>query len=411
MSPIRAAGLGRVAATPLAFGSVAGSGILSLPSAVYAEAGPASLVVWVVAALMCVPMLLMFQDAMRLSADGKALQALVARGLRPWVGTAMPLMFLFVVIVGLPTGCVVAGRYVQRGLGWSSGSGGVVIAGALLAVALTASLTGSQVGGAVQLAGSAALVATGLALIATGARHASYPIDVTPTHQITSTLLPGVLLAFWAFVGFENLTFLGRELRDPSRDFLPVSAAALCLYGGFAVALTLTIAVRVERLAVDPVAGLLDIATNAALRVVVAVVAVSAMLINSAAWVRGVSHLIANAGRSGQLPAPLGRRPLARTALLAVLFTTTLTTLAIEPQLTVDALAAASAVFVLIYLICIVSYLRGQGLTKRTALNAALIPVMLLTLIQSGTRAIYGITIAIACLIWCRANNRTPSRH
>ncbi|WP_415857141.1 hypothetical protein [Sinomonas sp. G460-2] len=51
------------------------------------------------------------------------------------------------------------------------------------------------------------------------------------TGAIGQTLLPGVLLAFWAFVGFENLTFLGRDLRDPRRHFLPVSAVAPGLYG------------------------------------------------------------------------------------------------------------------------------------------------------------------------------------
>jgi amino acid efflux transporter len=50
---------------------------------------------------------------------------------------------------------------------------------------------------------------------------------VAPDVHWPDILLPGVVLAFWAFSGFENLTFLSREFRRPERDYLPVSAIAL----------------------------------------------------------------------------------------------------------------------------------------------------------------------------------------
>lgn len=408
MASTRSPGLGRLAAVPLAFGSIAGSGILSLPSAVYSEAGSASLVVWLVAAGMCVPMLLMFQDAMRLSGTGDALQTLVTRGLQPWVGAAMPLMFLFVVVVGLPTGCLVAGRYVERGLHWPGA--GSAVAAALLLLTLIANSAGRQVGGVIQFAGSGALVITGVFLIISGLDHATQPIAVVPTVAATGHVLPGVLLAFWAFVGFENLTFLGRELRHPARDFLPVSVTALALYGAFAIALTLTIAACVQQNTVDPIVGLLQLATNPAVQAGVALVALTAMLINSAAWVRGVDSLIAGAGRDGQLPVAFHDHRSARTLLLTGLFAITLVVLSIAPHLIVDALAASSAVFVLIYLVCIVAYLRTLGLTLRTGLNALLIPVMTITLVQSGSRSVYGVVVATGCLIWCRRTTKGNPR-
>lgn len=398
-------GLSRWAGIPLAFGSIAGSGVLSLPSAVYAESGASSLLVWLVAALMCVPMLLMFQDTMKLSGDGGALQALVTRGTRPWAGAAMPLMFLFVVVIGLPTGCVVAGRYVERGLGWSGA--GTVTAAALLAAALAANIAGGQTSKAVQLLGSAALVVTGIVLIVLGACQASQPLDLAPRGDVLHVLLPGALLAFWAFVGFENLTFLSRDLVDPNRDFLPVSLAALMLYGAFVIALTITIAVCVEQQNVDPVAGLLQLSNSRAVRVGVVAVALAAMLINSTAWVRGVSQLVANAARDGYFPSVMQHRQSTRTALLGSLFAITLTVLALAPGMVVDALAASSAVFVLIYLICIVSYVRTFGVTPRTSLNAILIPVMATILVQSGSRSAYGVVVTICCLCWCRFKGST----
>jgi amino acid transporter len=70
------------------------------------------------------------------------------------------------------------------------------------------------------------------------------------------------LLAFWAFVGFENLTFLTSHLKDPGRDFLFICFTALGLYCALAIALTLAVSVRTNARDVDPVAGLLQIASG-----------------------------------------------------------------------------------------------------------------------------------------------------
>jgi amino acid efflux transporter len=74
-------GLRRRQAIPLAIGSIAGSGILFLPSAVYVEAGRNSLLVWALSTLVCLPMLLMFEDMVRATPDGGSIQAFIGAGL------------------------------------------------------------------------------------------------------------------------------------------------------------------------------------------------------------------------------------------------------------------------------------------------------------------------------------------
>ncbi|WP_415857140.1 hypothetical protein [Sinomonas sp. G460-2] len=77
-----------------------------------------------------------------------------------------------------------------------------------------------------------------------------------------------------------------------------------------------------------------------------------------------------------------------------------------DPSLTVDALAASSAVFVLIYLVCIVSYVRSHGPSAGCVANLALLPVMAAALVQSGTSSVYGILVAAGCLAWSRTRAR-----
>jgi amino acid efflux transporter len=409
-------GLRRREAIPLAIGSVAGSGILFLPSAVYVEAGRNSLLVWLLSTALCLPLLLMFQDMVRANPGGDGIQAFVRAGLGEVLGRCVPLLFLSLVIVGLPAGALVAGRYVARALG----AGEAVMAVAALAVllaALAVNLAGVRASTRVQHAGTWALVAMALVLLGSAASGGRASLStVTPDASHLGVLLPGVVLAMWTFAGFENLTFLSRELRRPERDFLPVSATALGLYGLLTVLLTVAIAVRVPRGEVDQVVGLLQLAR--ALRwqqgvvAAVTVIAFGAAALNSVAWVWGVSRVVARAGAAGILPRALARSgqggvPRRAVLLLGGLFAVTLAVLVAVPGILVDAVAAASAIFILLYLLCIVSYLRVRGLAPRPLANLLLLPPLATSLVQSGWRSLYGAAVLLVALAAQLVRRRT----
>jgi amino acid efflux transporter len=412
-------GLARWQAVPLAIGSVAGSGILFLPSAVYAEAGDASLVVWLVATVLCLPMLAMFDDMVRANPDGDGIEAFIRAGLGDVVGRCVPPMFLALVVVGLPAGAMVAGRYVAQAVG-AGRAAAVLCALSLLAAAVAANLAGSRASARVQHAGTVALAAMAVGLVAAAAPGVSGGLDaVGPSLGHLGPVLPAVLLAFWAFAGFENLTFLSSELRDPRRDFLPVSAVALGTYGLFTILLTVAIAVRIPRTQVDEVTGLLQLAETVRPRslVVGAVtgIAFGAMALNAVAWVWGVSQLVARAATTGAVPAALGRTtptgvPRRAVLLLAALFAVTTTVLAASPGVVVDAVATAGAIFVVLYLLSIVSYVRVRGLTARSVPNLPLLAVLGAALVQSGWRSLYAVVVLAGSLAAQVARRRRRRR-
>ncbi len=401
-------GLNRRQAIPLAIGSVAGSGILFLPSAVYVEAGRNSLLVWVLAAVMCVPMLLMFEDMVRANPDGNGIEAFIRAGLGDVMGRCVPLMFLSLVIVGLPAGSLVAGRYVIRALG-ADDAVMVLAAVSVLVVALATNLAGVRASARVQNAGSWTLVAMAIVLLLAAALGEGSGLSpVAPDTGDLDVLLPGVVLAFWAFAGFENLTFLSREFRRPERDFLPVAAAALGVYGLLTILLTVAIAVRVPRGQVDEVVGLLQLAHTMEPRQVVVtavtVIAFGTMVLNAVAWVWGVSRLVAAAAGAAVLPRGLARTtehgvPRRAVLLLGGLVTVGLVVLVLIPGILVDAVATAGAIFIVLYLLSIVSYLRVHGLTVRSVANLLLLVLLAASLVQSGWRSVYGVVVLIAALV------------
>ncbi len=405
-SPARP-GLSRRQAIPLAVGSVAGSGILFLPSAVYVAAGHNSLVVWALATVLCLPMLLMFEDMVRTNPDGRGIEAFIRQGLGDAFARCVPVMFLSLVIIGLPAGTLVAGRYAGRALE-AGRAVEVVAAVAVLLAALASNLLGVKTNTRLQTATTWALVAMASVLLVSALPAAGDGLGtVTPDTADLGVVLPAVILAFWAFAGFENLTFLSREFRNPERDFLPVSIIALGVYGLFTILLTVAIAVRIERAEVDQVAGLLQLAGYLEPRQLVIwcvmAIALFAMALNAVAWVWGVSRLVAQAGANRILPSWLAALspdgvPRRALGLLAVLFAGTLAVLIGYPGLLVDAVATASAIFILLYLLSIVSYVRIRGLTARSAPNLLLLVVMVVSLVYSGWRTVYGLVVLAGAL-------------
>lgn len=399
-------GLTRRKAIPLAIGSVAGSGILFLPSAVYVAAGGNSMIVWGVSTLLCLPMLLMFEDMVRANPDGRSIEAFIRLGLGDAFARCVPVMFLALVTLGLPAGAFVAGRYVTQALGTGPGTVLAVAVGVLVG-AVAANLAGVRANVRVQTVTTWALVTVAAVLLASALPAAPDRLDtMAPDLARLGVVLPTAVLAFWAFAGFENLTFLSREFQRPGRDFLPVSVIALGVYGLLTVLLTAAIAIRVPRADVDEVSGLLQLAATTQPRQLVVgtvtVIAVAAMVLNAVAWVWGVSRLVARAGEHRVLPAALAteRRGVPRRSvlLLAVLFTGTCTVLAAFPDLVVEAIATASAIFILLYVLSIVSYLRVRGLTVRSLLNVLTLVVMVVSLAQSGWRTLYGVAVFAAAL-------------
>jgi amino acid efflux transporter len=375
---------------------------------VYVAAGKNSLIVWVLSTLLCLPMLLMFDDMVRENPDGRGIESFIRRGLGDVFARCVPFMFIALVCVGLPSGAFVAGRYVARALGEGSATT-IIIAAAILLFAGATTVSGVRASTRLQNVVTWGLIAMALILLTSALPAARSGSDVLlPSTHGLGAVLPAVVLAFWAFAGFENLTFLSREFRHPERDFLPVSAIALAVYGAFTILLTLAIAVRIPRAQVDQVVGLLQLAETITPRTpviwAVTVIACAAMLLNAVSWIWGMSELARDAAERHYFPVWLEKAtaqgvPRRAIGVLLCLFTITGLVLVINSALVIDALAAASTIFMILYIMSIISYFVVRGITFRSMLNLGPLVLMAVSLFQSGWRSLYGVAILAVALI------------
>ncbi len=404
----------------LAIGSIAGSGILYLPSLTYVLAGHDVLFIWLGGTLLCLPMLFMFTDMVRLIPDGSGIEGFIARGLGSHVAATVPLLFLSVVVLGIPAGVLVAGEYLRSAIG-----GGMIVqlvgALAILAVAITTNLAGAAVGARVQRTVSWALLMVVVALCAFTAPLIDHGYRaVLPTVSAPAAILSGIVVAFWAYAGFENLTFIAGEFRNPRRDFPLAMIVAFLVYGGVAVALTVIIAALIPRDRVSDFSGLLQLAERLTpswlATSIIVVFALTIMQLNAASWLWGMSRLLYASARTKRLPdffAHLDNRGLPRRAilLLGIVFVGMTGMTAVFPNVLVSVFTVASSVFLFLYLLCLVSYLRVTRSSGKRLVYGALFVFLLATLLSIGLKILYPIVVFLLALLTSIVRERRLASH
>jgi len=298
-------------ATALALSIVIGSGLLVLPGLAYIESGGAAIYAWLLDALLVVPLLVVFAylGSRYPSAGGIAGFVQAAFSRRGGAMTEILLMGTFG--LGIAAIAITGGNYVAAATG--SGTGGAAVGTfALLGLAGVVNHRGAELSGRIQQVLAFLLVAvlTAAAVVALSFGDTSVGTGVASVSAWPAAI--GSLgLVFFAFTGWEMLSFTAEEYRRPKRDF-PLAVglsfvAVIGLYLAIALAIQLTVAPTDPRLASAPLAAMIGSAlgpTGAVALAVVSVLIIAANLIG-ACW--AASRLVYASAREGLLPERLAR--------------------------------------------------------------------------------------------------------
>jgi len=353
--------------TVFALSSVVGSGILFLPSLVYALAGRDSLVVWLGAGALALPLLLIMNDMVKRVSDGSGIAGFIALGLGDFAASSVPWLLLAIMFCGGSGSAYVAGRFIEVAFG--GGQARLFAVAFAIAIAATAiPALGFSIGRRIQSAITWCTIGFALAVLLLSWNEASSrSIDpVVPALGELRPILLGIVAAFFAFVGLENLTFIAGEFRHPERDFLTASVIAFSLYLVLLLALTLAFGVLTAQPgAVDPTSGLvgLSVGVGPGLARICALFGVFAVLSNLTSWVWGMSRMVYRAAQVGQLPRSLAPPSIAGVPRRAVLFAGApyllgVIALLARPAWTVTFLVFTGAMGSMLYLLALVSYMR-----------------------------------------------------
>lgn len=193
-------------------GVMVGAGIYVLTGAVAGLAGPWAPLAFLLAGLVAAPTALSYAEFAARVPEAAGEAAFVAKGFEwPGLGTVVGLLIVI-------PGTVSAAAVLRGGTGYLLGL--VDWPFALVAIALGMALTAVAVLGVLEslaLAGLFTLIEVcGLALVIWAGGSAE-PIPVTSAAVPVAGIGAAAVLAFFAFIGFEDIVNMAEEVRDPER--------------------------------------------------------------------------------------------------------------------------------------------------------------------------------------------------
>lgn len=389
----------------LTIGAVLGTGVISLPALAVHEAGPASLVAWAALLLLSVPLATTFAalGARHPDAGGVSTYARLAFG--PRTATVVGWSFFFAVPIGAPTAAGFGAAYVADAVGGGRSTTLLTTAAIILLVA-GMNFLGLRVSGRVQLG-----IAGTLAVLLAGATLVSLPHadlgNLTPfaPHGWVAVGSAAALLV-WAFAGWEAVTSLSADYRDPARDITRAAAVAIAvisvLYLGVAFA---TVAVLGSEPGAAPLADLLAVGLGEWARPAVAVVAVLLSVGAMNAYFAGGARLGAALARDDSLPRSLARGSRAGEVPRRSLAVVTLGALASLTVITVGGLSLnapllmTTGAFTLVYAVGTAAALRllPRGSWVRRGAAVAFVATLAL-LVATGTHLLGPSLVALGAL-------------
>jgi amino acid efflux transporter len=395
--------------TSYAVGSIVGSGILFLPSLTYKVSGSDVFLSWLLATVLCVPLLIMFYDMSKILKSNDGVKGFIELGLGKNIGACFPALMLSTVSIGMPSSALIVGKFVKEYFGLNGLD--YVVAFYLLAFGIGSNLFDKSIGTKIQNFVSVAFVIIGVVLFFLTAPQASGNYSkIIPIFNFSQTFA-GITMAFWAFAGFENLTFITQDFENPKKDFFRAMLIALVICGFLYLALTANYAAIIPYDSIQGVMGLFQLSTVIEPRIISSLVVVAlaffALKTNFNSWVRGLSSMIIRAASTGHLPKTfeLGNNSI---YLLGGLFSLSLMLSLVNPDFLEVGLVIVSSNFVVIYVLCTLSFLRVNNSLLKKTMALVTLAFLVASLTTSKEKLIYpAIIMGVSYLIFRLRSGRS----
>ena len=401
-------GLGLVRATTLYIAAVLGTGILILPALAARVAGPASILAVLAVLLLSIPLAGTFAALAARFPDAGGVATFVRLALGQTAARMAGYWFFFGVGVGAPVVGVLGAEYLVAVLGgqrWHV----VLVAVLVYLLPLAANAFGLRVSGSIQLVLTGALILVVIVVVGYSAP-ASSPSNFEPfLPQGWAGVGAAISLFVWAFAGWEAVTHIAGEFRNPRRTIPLATGIAIAVVGLAYLALQLVTVGVLGTNAGGSAVPLLDLVAATAPDFATVAVAAIAIIVTVGvlnAYLPAFANLGASLGRDGHLPrwiakgaeaGAVPRRALAVTALISGVYLIAL--VAVDLDLTM---------FILIHTSCMVSIyalgmLAAVRLLERFSLGwwMAVISVVLVggLVILAGPNLLVAGLLAVAALI------------
>ena len=296
-------------AVALYMSSVLGSGVLVLPGLAAQIAGPASLVAWIALSLISYPLAYTFASLSARRPESGGVYSFARESLGPSAANAVGWLFILWYVTGEPVVTVIAASYLAYAFPLTQ-TEIFLIAGLLTLGAFLVNYRGIVVSSRVQLGVIIAIV--GLLITAVVASAPSVnPANFTPFFP--NGYVPigvSAALIFWSYLGYENVSNVAEEFKNPEKDFHRSILFSVIVIGLLYISVAVaTVGTRAYTAggSVAPFAVMLSNALGIYGAIGTAILAVIIIFGTMNAYTTGISRVIYATAKDGGLPRMLDR--------------------------------------------------------------------------------------------------------
>ena len=294
-------------AVALYVSSVLGSGVLVLPGLAAQVAGPASMIAWVVLSLASYPFAYTFASLSARNPASGGIYAFAKESFGFHLATATGWLFALWFITGGPAVTLIAASYLAYA--FPLGRTEIfLVAGAVIAGAFVVNVRGIVFSNRIQLAVVGCIIA--LLVLAVALSIGSVrPESFVPF--LPNGLFPvgtAAALIFWSYLGYENVSNVAEEFRNPRKDFRRSIILSVVLIGSLYVSVAFVTVGTLAYKAGGSVAPFAAIFSHVLGRYGAAGTAILAVVIifgTVNAYTAGMSRVVLAVARDGGLPKAL----------------------------------------------------------------------------------------------------------
>lgn len=395
--------------------SVLGAGILVIPGLAAKTAGPGSLVAWAFLSLASYPFAFTFSSLSARKPESGGIYSFAKEAFGHGASAMTAWLFVAWVVLGAPAITLAAGTYLAYAFP-ISGPGVFVVAAGILVSAYAINLRGIRLSGRVQVVVVAVMVAIlALAVVASspGIRASNFsPLfpDGLASVGVASALI------VWSYLGYENVSNIAEEFKDPKRDFGRSVSVSVLLIGALYMAVAFTVVGTGSYTAgggVTPFAEMMSNVFGSYGGVAVSILAVVIIFSTVNAYTAGMGRVVYAAAADGNLPRFLAkvdpktgvpRRALAALFVMIMLSLTVYYVLHVDVQ---SAFLATSGAAVMTYVVGSASgirLLKGAGARRALPWASLLISVAILPFI--GPLLAASVPVAVLGFLYGRSRKR-----
>jgi amino acid efflux transporter len=294
-------------AVALYVSSVLGSGILVIPGLAAKVAGPSSLLAWLALAVLSYPFAYTFASLSVRRPESGGVYSFAKESLGGHTANAVGWLFASWYISGAPAATLVGASYLAYALPLDR-TEVFVSAAAMIIISFVINYLGISLSGKVQLGVTVSIVA--LLLITVVASAPSVRAENFQPFLTGGVGSVGVAAALiiWSYFGYENVSNVAEEFRDPGKDFHRSVLVSVALSSFLYVAVAFVIIGTKAYVAggsVAPFAAILSGLFGGSVGLGTALLAVFIIFGNLNAYTTGISRVVYAVSKDGGLPSLL----------------------------------------------------------------------------------------------------------